>query len=117
MAIDWQVMYDANYSTATHGVSATLVPTEGTDAVDVTAIDKTTGVEVGDGVDLLTILPAADIRMAELVSQSIGRGALDGGTLEMNGKVWRIRKHELRPSPAGESEGEIRLFLADETTA
>lgn len=108
--MDYQnLLYDPIYGVI--GVPAVLRMGSSLGNVDVTAIDKTVGVVVSQGVDLQTDSPAATIRAAELIAAGIGLENLDGRTLTLNGVDWRISSHHLNPSPRGESDGEVYLIL------
>ncbi len=98
------------------GVPAQLTLVEGEPPLLVTAIDKTAGVEVATSgaFDVLTIKPAAAVRMRELATLGISLDALDESLLLLNGRLWRVRSHMLKPSPRGELEGEVLLILSDE---
>jgi hypothetical protein len=82
----------------------------------ITAIDKTSGVEVSasGSLDVLSIKPAAVVRMSELAALGVALAALDEATLLLNGKSWRVRSHMLKPGPQGEHKGEVFLILSDE---
>ena len=101
---------------ATLGVPAQLTLAEGEPGILVTAIDKTSGIEVAGGgaFDVLTIKPAAAIRVHELATLGVALADLDESTLSLNGQLWRVRSHMLKPSPRGEAEGEVFLILSDE---
>jgi hypothetical protein len=108
------LLYDPIY--AVLGVSALLTPVDGDPGILVTAIDKTSGIEVAGGgaFDVLTIKPAAAIRVRELSALGVALADLDESTLSLNGRLWRVRSHMLKPSPRGELEGEVFLILSDE---
>lgn len=117
VSIDWQgMLYDRNYEIL--GTSAALTPGSGGAAKTVTAIDKTSGLEVNDASQpgLLTVKPAAMIRMSDLTANGLTRDDLDDGTIVLDGKTWRIKSHLLKPGPEGELRGEVVLFLLDEDT-
>jgi len=109
--MDWSVHYNTIY--AVHGVAAVLTPNSSLGETDVTAIDKTAGVVVGESVDVQTIRPGAMLRMSELASNGIAADELDDGTIELNDKTWLIKAHLLRPSPTGEATGEVLLILQE----
>ena len=112
----WSNMLDAIYASEI-GVSATLTAGTGTgaDGLSVTAIDKTSGLEVSDQDNLQTIRPAAIVRMAELTAAGILHSELDSGSLAIAGKTWRIHSYFLKPNPDGEIKGEVVLLLMDTT--
>lgn len=116
--------YAANLYDPVYGVLgvAAVFTTPGTEGVevDLTALDKTSGIVAAAGAgrfqsDVLTIEPAAAVRYAELSAkiESLDLDALRGSSLLMNGKTWKVRAHELRPAPTGEAQGEV-LFLLTE---
>ena len=47
------------------------------------------------------------------IAHALARGDLQGGTLTIDSKAWRIDGHTLRPNPDGELKGEICIFLMD----
>ncbi|MDP2358353.1 MAG: hypothetical protein Q8M31_20165 [Beijerinckiaceae bacterium] len=96
------------------GVPALLTPVDGEPGILVTAIDKTSGIEVAGAFDVLTIKPAAAIRVRELAALGVALADLDESPLSLNGRLWRVRSHMLKPSPRGELEGEVFLILSDE---
>jgi hypothetical protein len=110
--IDWTTHFlDPIYCTL--GVPATFTPNGTGDSVAMTVIDKTSGIEVGGALDVLTIVPAAALRMSELTSSGYSRSNLDGGTIEFNDSEWTIEAHRLNPSPGGSAAGEIYLLLTE----
>ena len=94
-------------------VAATLAPGTGGSPVSLRVMDKTIGIEAEES-GVLTIRPAAYLRMAELTDNSLTRDDLDEGTLTIGGKAWRIKAHLLRPNPDGQLAGEVCCFLLDE---
>ncbi len=114
MSIDWQTtLYDPIYAAV--GVAASITPLEsGIPVSGLTALDKTAGVAVTLGnIEAQSVLPAAIFRMAELIENELSEQDLDGGTVTFNGKTWKIKSHQLKPSPYGEMDGEVYLFLAE----
>lgn len=89
------------------GVPATL--TVGGIGRAITAIDRTAGVAVLDGVQ--TVDPSAAIRAADLAALGLTKGQLDDATLTLDGTAWRITSVQVQQSPAGASDGEYLLFL------
>lgn len=115
VTIDWQTnLYDPIYDTL--GADAALTPGTGGSAVTVRTIDKTAGLEVADARSpgLLTIKPAAIIRISDLNDNGLTREDLNDGTIVLDGKTWRIQAHLLKPGPEGELRGEAVLLLIDE---
>ena len=112
--MEWaSVLYAPIY--AALAVPAELLPAGAADPITVRVIDKTAGTDVGDSIDIQTIRPAADIRASEVLAAGFTPGDLDGGTLTIDGRAWRIDSHFPRPGPAGETGGEIRMILLDES--
>lgn len=103
----WSNALDANYTI--HGVKAEI--TAGTVTSDVTVIDKTEGVEVGDPAGVLTVVPGACIRVTELTEKGLQRVDLAGGLITFNGNDWTITATRPRPTPKGEAGGELLLIL------
>jgi hypothetical protein len=113
--VDYQgLLYGPVYSAL--GVAAVLHmdpplgPLEDGD-VPITAIDKTAGITINAAVDLQTTLPAATVLAADLIAAGVDLGAVDGRTLTLNGKDWRIASLEPKPSPNGQDDGEIYFLL------
>ena len=109
--MDYQsLLYGPVY--ATLGVEATLT-LDATDAepVTLTVLDKTAGVELGDKITISTILPAATVRVSELASNGVSIASLRLAMITFGGKDWAVMRHEYRPSPNGEVDGEILLVL------
>lgn len=117
----WRDLYTALYDEPLFGKAAVLTVAEGHPPVSLTVIDRTAGMVVSDersiafasNVEVQTVLPAALVRMEELAEHEIEAADVDGGTLALNGKVWRIEAHRPKPSPDGESTGELVLILVE----
>lgn len=80
-----------------------------------TVLDKTAGLEVtplGE-TQLQTVKCAAVVRYRELQVLGISLDALIHGSLIMNGAAWRIESYLLKPSPNGQYDGEVVLFLLE----
>lgn len=114
-AQDWADHYDNLHDTI--GVEATLTPITSGEAFTITVIDKSAGAEVSEGVSVYTVRPAADVRRKELDDNALTREDLNGATLVMNGRTYKVETHQLRPSPVGESPGEVRLVLIEQENA
>ncbi|MBR0876884.1 hypothetical protein JQ608_06670 [Bradyrhizobium liaoningense] len=79
---------------------------------DLTALDKTVGTLftfTNGGVE--TVVPAAVVRMRELAALGVLPADVDGATLALNGSMWTVNTHEMKPSPKGEADGEVYLLL------
>lgn len=91
------------------GVEATLsLMTE-----TITAIDKTSGIELSPGGEglLQTLAPAAAIRVADLTANGLVADDLVGETITLNSVSWKIINHQSKPTPRGEAAGELYLIL------
>lgn len=111
--VDWRAHFDTIYSTAGIGVTATLMPAITNATYEITAIDKTGGINVGDDVTVASVKPAAVVRMYELAGLGLTRGDLGGASIEINGQSWVIQSTLPRPSPHGEADGELWLILSE----
>jgi hypothetical protein len=94
-----------------HGVDAALLLNTA-DEYEIRAIDKTSGTEVMIGdTEFPTVMPAAAVMVEDLTALGLNAGDLVDGTLTINEVEWRIINHRPRPTPAGESKGELLLIL------
>jgi len=94
---------------AVFGVPAVLTYDGGT-VLELTAVDKTKGVEIVDNrMDVASILPVAAFRAADLAGVDLA--LLDGGTVALNGTTWRVHQVIERPTPSGAADGQIWLVL------
>jgi hypothetical protein len=114
--MDYQAaLLDPIYNTV--GVPAVLTLFDGQEFTDLTVLDKSAGVDNGDGgVTVQTMVPAAVIRASELVANSIERTQLQNAVLEMNSTTWTVTSFKPKPSPKGELDGEVILFLKAKRT-
>jgi hypothetical protein len=100
----WDTHFDAIY--ASDGVPAVLtLGNTDADAVELTVMDHTSGIEVADGFGVFSLKPVVDVRNSELSANAIDREDLDGASLTLDGTVWTIRTHGLRFQ-------EVRLYLS-----
>lgn len=116
--MDWQtLLLDPLYETL--GTDA-VIRSVYFDSFPVRAIDKSSGVAVsGSSPDsqhpsVQTLLPAAVIMMKSIIDLGINASDIEGGTIEMNGKMWSIKASQPKPSPDGEDAGELYLMLMEE---
>ena len=109
---------------AVFGVPATLrLPGDLGPVFTLLVLDKTAGLTArpavsgsfGQGIGVETIEPAAMARMSAVIEAGIDLAALDQATLTMNGKCWTVVSHRLEPGLGGETTGEVRLVLMEET--
>jgi len=81
-------------------------------AFDIAAIDDTAGVLLpAGGIGIETLSPVARVRAADLLGLGVTMAQLDNQALALNGKNWTITAHRMKPSPSGESDGEVILLL------
>lgn len=112
----------------TWGVTATLtsVTNPALGPVEIVVIDHTAGVQVttptsADRQDtfITSLVPAAFCRVSDLIAAGLGsdvpavRASLRRAELELHGKAWRIEASEPRPTPSGEADGELLLYLIE----
>jgi hypothetical protein len=98
------------------GVQATFTCLYG-DRIELTVIDQTSGVEVADAssIDIKTARPAVTIRAADLAAKGFDAADLEDSQLVLGDRVWRVKATMPKPAPAGEAEGELYLFLIEDT--
>ncbi|MER8852996.1 hypothetical protein NKH94_15515 [Mesorhizobium australicum] len=107
----WDIHYAALYASPI-AVDAVLVVACGDPPRALRAIDKTAPKTIGfQGVDVLTIGPAAAVRAIDLVD--VDPADLANAELTINGKCWRVVSHQPQPAPTGESAGEVLLILSE----
>lgn len=111
--MDYQtLLYDPVY--LVQGVSAVITLSDATTVLKpVTVLDKTAGTEIKMAVDILTILPAAVLRVKELAKQNYVPDDLHRGKITFNGRTWTIVDNRLIPSPNGMDDGEAYMILED----
>ena len=78
---------------------------------DIAAIDDTAGVLLPGPIGIESLHPAAAVRSVDLAALGITVAQLDNQALALNGKSWKIIAHRMKPSPAGEADGEVILIL------
>lgn len=106
--MDWRAHYNAIYSSLAVNASLTLASTGS--VYSPTVIDKTAGVSfLNAGVE--TVKPACVVRQYELEDAGVSLPDLEGSYIEFSGKTWRIDARLPKPSPTGEADGELYLFL------
>ncbi len=108
--IDPDLLYGPIY--AILSTSAVLTTQTGV-SVTLDVIDKTTGLVTESQPGMVTIKPAAKVRMSDLTAASLTRRDLLKATLTLDGATWRVLHSEPVPGPAGESRGELCLYLSE----
>lgn len=76
-----------------------------------TFIDKTAGASLGGPVEIETTRPAATARVADLILLGLTVDDLEEAAVAMNGNNWRVMSTRPVPSPNGEADGEVYMFL------
>jgi hypothetical protein len=104
----------ANLYASDIAVDATLTAGSG-DPLAIRAMDKTTGVAIGseNEPEIQTIYPVAVIAMSTLTDNGLTADDVDGGSITIDGKAWTVTSHRYKPSPEGETRGELILLLKD----
>lgn len=112
--------FDAILQDSLYGIlgndEAELAPATGS-PITLEVIDETKGVEIqiGEGPgQILTVKPACSVRISTLTENSITREDLPGGTVLLNGTVWRIEGTLPRPGFNGQPSGQLRLLLVED---
>jgi hypothetical protein len=111
MAIDYSaLLYDPVY--AEIGVPAQFI--NGEYDVTLTVIDDTRAKTLPAGLSLADVRgvgPGAFARIPELERNGVDRDDWMDASLSFNGRDWIVRSYELRGSPNGEFQGEVRFLL------
>jgi len=102
------ILYDPVY--AELGVPAMMTHTAGVSEITVIDDTRTKSLTTGS-LETKSVGPGAFARVPELTSLGVDRSDYDGSLLSFNGRIWAIRSHELRGSPNGEDQGEVRFLL------
>lgn len=106
-----QLLYAPLY--ATLGVDAVI---RGVyfESVPIRAMDMTSGIEIGDHVGVKSIQPAAVVLATSITENGLSREDIEGASLELAAKLWRVKATMPKPSPVGEALGEIYLILEED---
>jgi len=111
--MDYQaLLYNPIY--AIQGVPAVLTLAD-SEYEDLTILDKTAGVDIGEDVNIQTIRPVGVLRVAELTARGVSVDSLEGARIAFNGLSWEVTSYRVKPSPKGERDGEVYLILSDKT--
>jgi len=94
------------------GVVADITLSGGSTVYEIVALDKTAGIEVQlQGVDTTSVQPAVVCRMADLIDLGLAAADLRNAEIVINGGAWQVISYYPKPSPLGESDGELYLIL------
>ena len=109
MPLDYgALLYDPVY--AGIGVAAEFI--SGTIEIELTVIDDTRSKVLPAGsAEVRSVGPGAFVRIPELKEKGVTRDEWQDALLSFNGRTWTVRSWELRGSPNGEDEGEVRFLL------
>jgi hypothetical protein len=105
------ILYNPVYNEL--GVSAMLTTTAG--VFEITVIDDTRpNTNLSGTLVVSGVAPGAFARIPELTNKGVDRSDYNGSALAFNGRIWIINNHDLRGSPNGEDQGEVRFSLRAE---
>ncbi len=80
---------------------------------EIRGLDKTVGVEVaGSQMEIGTVRPACVVLMVDLLTEGFSPEDLMNAEVEFNGGAWRVVSYFPKPSPLGDSDGELYLILS-----
>ena len=102
------LLYDPIYSVI--GVPAMMTTIAG--VFEITVIDETRSKSMtSTGLEIRSIGPAACARIPELTVKGIDRSDYVNSILSFNGRMWVVYNYDLKGSPNGEDQGEVRFLL------
>jgi len=110
MTLDWDKLVNKKNHEIL-GVPATLRIDDWAEDINLTAIDRTSGISIEGEAGVETIQPAAAIRVQDITAAGMTVDDIATGTIKFNGTVWRIIAPAPRPAPSGEGDGELLLLL------
>lgn len=116
MALDYSTLVFGPLHTV-FGVTASLdVPGNTASPFSISAIDKTKGVEVENAgnVGMFTVRPAVYLRAVDLADINLDPEDLTGAGLTLNSRSWTVKAVQVRPTPGGESDGQVVLYLGED---
>lgn len=97
------------------GTDATITPASSASPATLAVIDETAGIAIRQkGAEVDTVVPAAVVRASVLAAAGLTRTDLRRAALAMNGRTYRIESTMPKPTPSGESDGEILLILTED---
>ena len=113
MPLDYSTMlYDPVYADLGVPATFTVTSTSGGAVANITVIDDTRPKTLPAGTaDVRDVAPGAFVRIPELTENGIAREGWLNALLSFNGRNWTVRSYELRGSPSGEDQGEVRFLL------
>lgn len=104
------LVLDPNY--LIHGVPAVIRLAAGGVVEGITVIDKSNPVEVGENaVRGQTLAPACIVRYKELTAAGVTAADLPDSQVIFNDFVWEVTSTKPKPTPRGELDGELYLFI------
>jgi len=107
------LLYDPVYAEIGVPATFTVTSTSGGAVADITVIDDTRPktLPAGSSSDVRDVAPGAFARITEIAENGIARDGWLDAVLSFNGRNWTVRSYELRGSPSGEDQGEVRFLL------
>lgn len=96
------------------GDDGAVLTVDGTD-YPISVIDKSAGIEVVDvNTGNPTLRPAAEIGASDLAAHGLTKSQLPGAAIAFtNGETYRIESTMPKPTPKGEADGAILLWLSE----
>lgn len=77
-------------------------------------IDKTGGVEVAlSQTEIPTIQPAVTVMVADMIEVGLNPDDLIDALITVNGSSWKVLTYMRKPSPHGETDGELYIILQE----
>lgn len=114
MAFDYKTnLHDPIY--AALGVPAVLTGSTAVGSHDLVVIDRTVGLSVPTGsvIEIQSVRPYCKVRMAEIIAAGIDLDDEDETyAISFNGKDWKVKSHQMIPSPSGLDAGQVMLILS-----
>jgi hypothetical protein len=108
LSIDWDTaLYDPIFGI--FGVVAAI--DTGAVQANITVIDQTAGIDIGQDVERPVISPAVYVRAAEIAENGLTDESLLEATLTLRGIAWTVKNVAARPGPDGKNSGEFVLLL------
>lgn len=75
-------------------------------------VETTKNDDFGDNlVSVSTLTPSATVRYSDLTAIGVTPSNMVGVSITMNGTLWTIQSHGLRPCPFGAANGEVSFKL------
>jgi len=115
MALDYSTLVFAPLHTV-FGVTAELdVAGNTASPFSISVIDKTRGIETSNAgnIGMFTVRPAVFLRAVDLAAINLLAEDLTGAALTVNALDWTVKAVEVKPTPGGEADGQVVLYLEE----